>query len=236
LDALKEVPEGSPPASSGYAAWAWSFPDGGMHIAPYCMVFDYYNEMPEAKILTQKEIEYVRTHQLSRWHEHINVPSELEAVQKLAKHMGTAPNPFAKNFWDVTKASPGDARTNPLLTSLMNDLAGEDILVTGFLLMLNSKNALTIQSEDISRLNKARVKSGKMPLQEFNKTFLTIPGHLKRYQGGHGSSETVRLHMVRGHYKVRKSGVYWWSPHPRGHGVPLTRTQYQVGVSRNGKK
>jgi hypothetical protein len=26
----------------------------------------------------------------------------------------------------------------------------------------------------------------------------------------------LRAHFVRGHFKARKSGVFWWSPHARG--------------------
>jgi hypothetical protein len=31
-----------------------------------------------------------------------------------------------------------------------------------------------------------------------------------------------RLHLVRGHFKIRASGVYWWSPHARGVTDPRT--------------
>ena len=35
-------------------------------------------------------------------------------------------------------------------------------------------------------------------------------------------------HYVRGHFKQRKSGVYWWNPFVRGTGEPRKRTAYNV--------
>ena len=31
------------------------------------------------------------------------------------------------------------------------------------------------------------------------------------------SGEQKRLHICSGHFKVRKTGIYWWRPHWRGH-------------------
>lgn len=39
---------------------------------------------------------------------------------------------------------------------------------------------------------------------------------------------TASAHYVRGHFKQRKSGVYWWSPFVRGVGTPLKREAYIV--------
>jgi len=42
------------------------------------------------------------------------------------------------------------------------------------------------------------------------------------------SNVGVAAHYVRGHFKQRKSGVYWWSPFVRGNGEPRKREAYIV--------
>jgi hypothetical protein len=42
--------------------------------------------------------------------------------------------------------------------------------------------------------------------------------------------EAARQHLVRGHFKIRKTGVYWWAPFLRGdarHGT-IKRHEYEV--------
>src|SRR5262245_13639140 len=38
----------------------------------------------------------------------------------------------------------------------------------------------------------------------------------------------MRAHLVRGHFKLRRTGVYWWSSFVRGRGTGLIRQHYGV--------
>lgn len=38
----------------------------------------------------------------------------------------------------------------------------------------------------------------------------------------------ISAHYVRGHFKQRKSGIYWWNSFVRGHGKPRARVAYLV--------
>lgn len=38
----------------------------------------------------------------------------------------------------------------------------------------------------------------------------------------------ITAHYVRGHFKIRKGGVYWWNSFVRGSGAPRKRTAYAV--------
>jgi len=38
----------------------------------------------------------------------------------------------------------------------------------------------------------------------------------------------MRAHMVRGHFKVRRTGVYWWRAFVRGRHGTVDRDRYQV--------
>lgn len=94
-----------------------------------------------------------------------------------------------------------------------------------FVLLMTARNTplLVGEAENIERLNKQRVKSGKPRLV----TARPIQWNLSREErravrAGVPFDRTARSaalgHMVRGHMKVRKSGVFWWSPHYRNAG------------------
>lgn len=102
------------------------------------------------------------------------------------------------------------------------------------LLVLTAKRApITIgAAEDFAKLNKARARSGRPPLLATCrvKWDLTPVRHGRgEAQGGRGS---VRLHLQKGHMKLRKTGAYWWRPHLRGHGgeIPAGRDDLVTDV------
>lgn len=252
--------DGYYPANTALASWAWSFHDGTIVVCPFSMIFNWEADLPIKMNLTEERLEYIRTHDHSRWSKYIDDLRQREAIVTIGSRNGFVGNPIAISFWRsmglAEKANPNEFKyVNPndpdvytlpadlldrinelpdmqqrILYQLGTDLAGEDVLVTGPLLMLNSKNAVVTTKEDLSRLNRARVKGRKRPLTEFVTTRLRIPNHLRRTADGYYVVDraAARAHMVRGHYKVRKHGVYWWSPHPRGLGAPVRRHQYTV--------
>jgi len=114
----------------------------------------------------------------------------------------------------------------------MEDLAGEFSYTQSFLMMLNSRNSVVSRTrEDLSRLNKARAKKKKHPLKEFIVTDLRLNKSHQTRAGMMGIDRAAaRRHLVRGHFKLRSTGVYWYSAHLRGHGEnsPVARRQYNV--------
>jgi hypothetical protein len=69
----------------------------------------------------------------------------------------------------------------------------------------------------------------KPPLTEFIVTRLNLSrGTANRGVALGLSREAARKHPVRGHFNVRKTGIYWWSPFPRGTDEPIQRTRYAV--------
>jgi hypothetical protein len=98
-----------------------------------------------------------------------------------------------------------------------SDIRGEPGVVRSILLLLNSKN-LT-HSEDTpapERLNRQRAKAGRLPLLGHTKIRIKLSRALQQRAGEERQKEASRLHAVRGHFKVRASGVYWWSDFMRG--------------------
>jgi hypothetical protein len=112
------------------------------------------------------------------------------------------------------------------------DVAQEVKPAIGMLIMLNAKNCVTTQTiEPPARLNAARVKRGRMTLMAHTIVGIRLGRRDGRQAEAHGmSAAEVRQHLVRGHFKIRRTGVYWWRGHIRdglGKGT-LARSRYEV--------
>lgn len=105
------------------------------------------------------------------------------------------------------------------------------------IMLLTARNTplLVEEGEDLSRLNKKRSQSGKPPLVDAR----PVTWNLSReercvgrttapFDGEARSAATA--HIVRGHMKVRKSGVFWWSAHSQlfGANEPISGRDYSV--------
>lgn len=86
------------------------------------------------------------------------------------------------------------------------------------LAMLNCKNLF--EETEVSHpaaLQKSRIKRGRLPRCEHKILDLGLTRGQRNSAIDSGMSETeLRQHLVRGHFKRRSSGLYWWSPYLRG--------------------
>jgi hypothetical protein len=97
------------------------------------------------------------------------------------------------------------------------DLQGEPGIVRAVVMLLNSRNA--VHSEhvgDFGQLNKKRARKGRPPLLGYTTVRIKLSHSLAIRAASIEDRDLARLHVVRGHFKVRSSGVYWWSDHQRG--------------------
>jgi len=161
-----------------------------------------------------------------KWEEYTRIPAERAAATKLTLRGEIVPIEMFFPFLQAFNIKPGAE----WYESFVDDLAGELPFVEAFFLLLNSRNSIVRRDkENLAKLNNARRKNKKPPLREFINTSLRISKVVANRGASAGfSREAVRMHLVRGHFKVRKSGVYWWSPHPRGRERHLTRREYEV--------
>lgn len=90
------------------------------------------------------------------------------------------------------------------------------------IILLNCRNAVEIEHvERQEKLNRARRKKGKPEIGEYRYVRLHLSPRKRRVYEARGESRgQVEGGLVMGHFKVRRSGVYWWSPHWRGTGAP----------------
>jgi hypothetical protein len=115
---------------------------------------------------------------------------------------------------------------------VMKDLEGEAPMLRAAVMLLNSRNLAVTEWKPVpAKLNKARVARGKRPLLDYTHVGIHLTRALAARAGeAHDPRHPTRLHLVRGHFKIRRSGVFWWAPFARGQGVvPLNQTR-QVGV------
>jgi hypothetical protein len=125
-------------------------------------------------------------------------------------------------------------------TQLRTTLAGhiDDIYrmfstqVLPSLILINCRNA--VEQEFVpapAKLNKARRAKGRPEIGPYHIVKLKLRPKVKRMYEQHGySGVQISGGLVMGHFKVRKTGVFWWSPYLRlgGPGSPTPRTVHMV--------
>jgi hypothetical protein len=94
------------------------------------------------------------------------------------------------------------------------DWVGEPGFLIATLALLNSRNASATELVEPVQ-NKRRKLNGKPLL--FNYHLVSIPNRYKhRNMAADGDPCQLRAHFVRGHFKLRKTGLYFWSAYQRG--------------------
>lgn len=94
-----------------------------------------------------------------------------------------------------------------------------------FNIILNCKNILTEEIHPPEKVNKKRLKNGKLPLYSYHVLNVVLGKNKSPSHNGSDSGIKQRLHFQRGHFKQfsddkplfgKVSGLYWWQPHLRG--------------------
>jgi hypothetical protein len=94
---------------------------------------------------------------------------------------------------------------------------GNDIVyLAGHMAMFHARNG--VLREDKRQI----VRTGTSPklikprLRSYKTLSLILPTQEKGETGTDGERSSPSLHLVRGHFKAKKNGIYWWQPHWRG--------------------
>lgn len=153
----------------------------------------------------------------SWWGKYATDKREVAALREHERHMLPGLCPHAANMLDMIGRGAPTTDFVKLLKNWELDIEGEGPFVEFFLAMLNSRNCIEREPVDMGRLNKARARRHKPPLHDYTNIKLVMSRARKRAADAQGiSRETARWHLVRGHFKVRRTGVYWWSDFTRG--------------------
>lgn len=85
------------------------------------------------------------------------------------------------------------------------------------LILMNCRNAMATEEVPApAKLNKARRKKGRTEIGPYRLVKMHLSAKRRsRYEASGASRGVIDGSTVIGHFKVRKSGVYWWSEHSR---------------------
>jgi hypothetical protein len=98
-----------------------------------------------------------------------------------------------------------------------SDWAGEIRYLIAVLGLLNARNVAERQQVDKTAHNHKRVKARQLPL--FSHILLKLrPVHKPTLTRGARTNAQfeIRAHFVSGHFKARRTGLFFWGPHMRG--------------------
>jgi hypothetical protein len=156
-------------------------------------------------------------------------------VSRIAKKASYDEALYESDFRPRRKTPPQFKRL-PCVAAPMDGINPGLVELVCVLLLLNSRNAVEIGPEaDLSRLNRARAKSRKTQLLPLRPVILDITRRQRaaRLAGIRTTPDEIRSALVAGHFKCRRTGVFWWSAHIRqGCGdrgaEALTGREYEV--------
>lgn len=127
---------------------------------------------------------------------------------------------------------------------VVNDVLTSSLLICMFLMALNCKNVSTKEILPIEKVNKKRIRNGKVPQLSYH--ILQVKGfNIVRVHGVRTlrtSEYENRLHFCRGHLKVytkekplmgKFTGLYWWQSQIRGRNKDgFVDKDYEVKLQR----
>lgn len=83
------------------------------------------------------------------------------------------------------------------------------------LALINSKNAAEVSAAEKAP-PKQNAKTTAAPLSSFSICRLRFDQQTSGQTKESDDHRNIRAHFVRGHFKKRTSGLFWWGPHSRG--------------------
>ena len=242
---VETIAESSPPGRLGFfleqqdaegrvmsVIPCWSHPDKGVvSICHMMLVINTTEDEIEisAAYHEEKLIDIQKTapekKKFQRW---MNDPSEIAAGIALEARISEQIPDFMFPLWhNIIQTAPQEV-VQKLVEMTHYDLKSEWRFVLALLTVLNSRNIIQISDEvDLSKINKQRQKKGVLPLATYRNIRLNLSRVQKNRLGAMTNDpRNLQASIVRGHWKLRKSGLFWWNPHVRGNiGIaPVTTT------------
>ena len=186
-------------------------------VLPVLMTQDKTRKWFQQRELSREELVGMRDDEKNpiRWA--LKDPKELSALIALAQRS-------AFRVHDETNGQGKIASQHILegnVASVMHDVQDEMGHLFATLILMNSKNCVHVaKTEPEVKLNKARRKRGKPELLPYSTVHIELSKRQERaVESGLITREEARRHLVRGHFKVRATGVFWWNETWRGNAL-----------------
>lgn len=191
----------------------WSFPDRdtkvmselGMEFHPENMKEDHSAAYSDDGLV----IKYVRIDSSEMWKK-----SSIKTRSVLISVIRPCPNDYPTS----SVAYLRDDELEMALEIATVDWSGESMFLLATLALLNTVNAHErVEGPDLSMLNKARSRRGARELLSYHvlKISPRLKAKLRALIKSTGESD-MPAHFVRGHFKARKTGIFFWHPFWRG--------------------
>lgn len=155
----------------------------------------------------------------------------------------TGVSPSTSNFFTLNGSSAQEVYTWVLLPGVLNSIA-KDIgleraikqssldandevnVALNAMACVNAKNVSHITVPAPAALNKKRARTGKAPFFEYKVLDIFLGPEVRATASSGGKRYRAaleawmkcgtKLHVVRGHFKTRKTGIFWWNSYMRG--------------------
>jgi hypothetical protein len=206
----------------GSMVYAWRHDDQGMNLCPLAVTFDWRPEPAPLPDLSHSNLWGERVSDQALRDLAVKFPRLRGATREdiVADHerFGIIVNPIMQAFMD-NAAKNRPAGFAKLTHAAEQDIKGEPVLLRAALMLMNSRNLASHEKRPAPpRLNAARARRGKAPLLEYTHVHIRLTRALGQRAGMAADPRApARLHLVRGHFKIRAGGIFWWAPHARGH-------------------
>jgi hypothetical protein len=222
----------------GSISYAWLHPHQGVNICPLSITFDWRTDAEPVADLTNASHWHEKATD-DQWTELMKYPrmsgSSREDVIADNQRFGLVINPTMKAFVDAAAQSHNPEGVKLLMNAATKDIEGEAPMLRAAIMLLNSRNLAEYEPRPTPpKLNAARARRGKAPLLDYTHVRVRLSRGLAARAGMAADARNPsRLHLVRGHFKIRASGVFWWSPFARGATdarTPIKRQQRTVSL------
>lgn len=143
-------------------------------------------------------------------------PSEIACAKQTDSMFSNFLHPAFCNFANLVVREKGDIEFGKLIQAANGDWYGESLVVPIAFSFLGCRNVF--QTNEVlppEKLNRARAKRGKEPFFSYHMVDLK-PKLRERLEASVGTGVQQRSHWVRGHFKERKTGRFFWHPHLAG--------------------
>lgn len=158
-------------------------------------------------------------------------PAEQQAQMKFAETIVVAVPPYCAQFVEkYRKENPKGIQK--IMEEHERSIIGDIKLIVAMICMLNSKNCVSLERRYGQRKEVAKI-DGKNVKSKLSYSHVTISLSRRDAEAAAeaaASQQDIRRHVVRGHFKLRSSGVYWWRPFFRGRSAngEVRRSGYSV--------
>lgn len=200
----------------GSIVWAWHNRKSGFSICPLALTFDWREEPEPLEDISQRAamMDDAAWQRLGEQFPRARSSSR-EAMIEEQRRFGVIMCPLMVTLMAAASLTGSYAQ---ILRLAEKDIEGEGPLLRAAIMLMNSRNlSEAVPRPAAVKLNRARMKSGKAPLLDYTHIQIKLTRALGMRAGMAADPRAPsRLHLVRGHFKIRRTGVFWWSPHPRG--------------------